>query len=475
MVIKRISWLCLTLLSIVGVVSAQDNACPMLVDSILETVADSCTDLGRNQACYGNNDITTLDLDNNLLDSFTQVGDTEDVLNIASLTTAPFDVDTNTWGVAILSLQANLSDTLPGENVTFVVFGDTEINNAVPSDNQLVSRLSATSTGAINIRTGPSTSYTTAGSLTSGQMITLVARNGNGEWVRFESDEESGWVFASLINVDGDIASLPIVSHDGSQAYTKPIQAFSLKSGVGQPDCEEVPPDGVLLQTPADTVVHFMINGVEVQIGSTAFIQSDGTSVDVHTFEGDVSVTTVGETQQVDPGFMVSADSDSSPSEPEPYDFSDFNGMPTNLLPTSITIPIAIISDNVWHNTGTMVEVGDTLTFFAGGVINFWDFCPSQKVPFGQPDIDCDSLILGPDGGDPRNLSGDIIGSDMSLFPVPSAPPHSLVGRIGSSTFFIGTTATITATDSGMLELRTNDVDNNNLGAFIVATALSAP
>ncbi len=475
MSMKRISWLIVTLMCMVATVSAQTDACPMLVDSILDIVADSCSDLGRNEACYGSNDITTLDFDSNSIESFADVGDTTNMLDIASLATAPFNLDANTWGVAILSLQANLPDTVPGQNVTFVVYGDTQLNNEVIPENQLISSLTATSTGAINIRTGASTSYATDGTLTTGQELTLIGRNGNSEWVQFEREEAIGWVFTSLLNIDGDPSALPIVSNDANQGYSAPMQAFSLRSGIGQPACAEVPPDGVLLQTPSETTVNFLINGVEVEIGSTAFIQSDGTSIDVHTFEGNVSVTSVGETQMVEPGFMTSASFDRPPSEPMPYDFSMVSGLPTNILPTSISIPVAIISDNIWHNTGIMVNAGDTMTFLAGGVINFWDFCTTQKVDFGQPDIDCDSLILGPDGGDPRNLSGEVIGSDMSLFPVPRAPPHSLVGRVGSMIFFIGTSATITATDSGVLELRTNDVDNNNLGAFVVATVLSVP
>jgi hypothetical protein len=78
-------------------------------------------------------------------------------------------------------------------------------------------------------------------------------------------------------------------------------------------------------------------------------------------------------------------------------------------------------------------------------------------------------LVFDPAGGDPVTTSGTILGSDMSLFPVPSAPPHSLVMRIGTSTIFVGHGGDFTATESGTLEFRANDVDLNNVGAFFVS------
>src|SRR5205823_6231693 len=39
------------------------------------------------------------------------------------------DVQAGTWGLSLLKLQANLPDSLPGQNITFLVYGDTSIEN----------------------------------------------------------------------------------------------------------------------------------------------------------------------------------------------------------------------------------------------------------------------------------------------------------------------------------------------------------
>src|SRR5690606_11047902 len=57
-------------------------------------------------------------------------GDILPLNTVESIATEPLDLDTGTWGMSVLKFQANLPDTRPGENVTFVLFGDTYIENA---------------------------------------------------------------------------------------------------------------------------------------------------------------------------------------------------------------------------------------------------------------------------------------------------------------------------------------------------------
>jgi hypothetical protein len=45
------------------------------------------------------------------------------------------DETSSTWGVVMMRLQANLPDTLPGQNVTFLLFGDVELTSAVTEEN----------------------------------------------------------------------------------------------------------------------------------------------------------------------------------------------------------------------------------------------------------------------------------------------------------------------------------------------------
>ena len=65
-----------------------------------------------------------------------------------------------------------------------------------------------TSTTNINVRGGPGTSHGIVGSFRNGEQATAVGRNTAGTWVQMQS----GWVFAQLVRVDGNIMSLSITS-----------------------------------------------------------------------------------------------------------------------------------------------------------------------------------------------------------------------------------------------------------------------
>lgn len=119
--------------------TAQDTntTCPALVEQAIRAVDDACDNLGRNQACYGNVLVNATGENQAELETFTSTGDIVDVTQINTLTTTALNVDAETWGVAVMALQANLPDTLPGQNVLFVLYGDATIENDdqdVPDD-----------------------------------------------------------------------------------------------------------------------------------------------------------------------------------------------------------------------------------------------------------------------------------------------------------------------------------------------------
>ncbi|MEO1288779.1 MAG: thrombospondin type 3 repeat-containing protein [Chloroflexota bacterium] len=113
----------------VAIASAQES-CSALVQDALFAVDDFCSDLGRNQACYGNVDLTAQAQPTATDFTFETLGDVVDVEDIASLELSQLDEDAGEWGVAVMSLQADIPNTLPGQNVTFILFGDVSIENA---------------------------------------------------------------------------------------------------------------------------------------------------------------------------------------------------------------------------------------------------------------------------------------------------------------------------------------------------------
>ncbi len=107
------------------------QTCDELVTTALNAVGEVCSELGRNQACYGNSLIET-EFQPNVEAVFGKVGDIVDLLALKLIKTAPLDENTQTWGVALVKAQANFPETLPGQNVTFLLYGGATIDNVSP-------------------------------------------------------------------------------------------------------------------------------------------------------------------------------------------------------------------------------------------------------------------------------------------------------------------------------------------------------
>lgn len=125
--VHKIGFIVVSLLSIVSLVNAQD-ACPTTVDEAILALNDICFSVGRNQACYGNGDIVAIP-QSGVNINFGVPGDTAIVDDIESMSLSPYDMGVDDWGIALLVLQADLPDTLPGQNVTMLLFGDVSLAN----------------------------------------------------------------------------------------------------------------------------------------------------------------------------------------------------------------------------------------------------------------------------------------------------------------------------------------------------------
>lgn len=119
--------------------------CDQVVTTALETADQSCAKVGRNQACYGNS-LINAELQENAITAFNSVGDISDLFSIKQLTTAPLDPESQVWGIAVLKVQANLPDTLPGQNVTMLLYGDATLEGITPAMKAVTLRTGVTST-----------------------------------------------------------------------------------------------------------------------------------------------------------------------------------------------------------------------------------------------------------------------------------------------------------------------------------------
>lgn len=106
------------------------------------------------------------------------------------------------------------------------------------------------------------------------------------------------------------------------------MQAFPFKTGKHQTSCQNVPNDGILIQTPEGVVkVQLWINEVKIKLGSTAFIQasSEKKTMSVTTLEGAAHVEALGVEQVAVEGTTVTVRIDENlmpvapPSLPKAY------------------------------------------------------------------------------------------------------------------------------------------------------------
>ncbi len=107
------------------------SSCDALIARAMDTAGSACGDVNRNQACYGNNLVhSELRSGSNAL--FNTTGDISPIDALQKIITTPLNETAQTWGIAVLKAQANIPGTLPGQNVTFILFGDAAVDNPTP-------------------------------------------------------------------------------------------------------------------------------------------------------------------------------------------------------------------------------------------------------------------------------------------------------------------------------------------------------
>ena len=91
-------------------------------------------------------------------------------------------------------------------------------------------------TGALNVRSGPSTGYAVTSAAYLGETVTLLGRNSAGDWVKVRlGSGHEGWVNASLIQSSVAISSLGVIGVDTAVVPTATVATYALnvRSGPG--------------------------------------------------------------------------------------------------------------------------------------------------------------------------------------------------------------------------------------------------
>lgn len=292
---NRVSFFALLILSlVVGIIVAQDVLqCDELIENFLEELDENCSEFDMNNACYGLNTLTAefLNADDLPQDYFTKPADIAELLEMSNMTTTVFDPDEPEWGIAVLNIQANIPNTIPGQAVKVLLMGGMELENGVEPDEAFISERSVSLTLAENgvVRYFPRSDSDFVQNIPTGADILADARSTNGLWVRVAYDDIPGWIAVSTLEDSSRdrLVGLPMIDEDTQS----PMQSFYFETGISQARCREAPTI-LVVQGPEDYEVDITANGAQIRIGSTIILRTninagdDSASMEVVTLSG---------------------------------------------------------------------------------------------------------------------------------------------------------------------------------------------
>lgn len=386
----RLTLWILLILSFATAIHAQET-CPAVVQRALENAADNCGETGLNQACYGHIQLSAAGRTDDF--QFEQAGDTADVAAVESISLTALDESSGLWGIALMNLQANLPGTLPGQGVRLLLFGDVSVENAVPP----VTSLTVSASTNTRIRSSPSSATDTniMAGVSAGEAVIANGRTENGEWLRVrytfpQGHEIMGWMAAVVLNGAQERMALPVVEV-GAPVYGQ-MQAFYLTTGIGQSGCAELPPDGLLIQTPQGAgMVDFLINEVRVSLGSTAFLETVDNKLVIALLGGRGVVSAAGVRQFVPAGTMTTVQlSDDgrrpvdAPTFPEPYDFDRLGALPVDVAQPVVLVPEPFTVAEPVAEAEVEAAVVETFAPY-GGLDGVYDMVQGSVTVYVQP------------------------------------------------------------------------------------------
>jgi hypothetical protein len=346
---RLLTGICLLVLCVQATTLAQKVDCPNIVRNALKVADQFCENTRRNEACYGNIVLEAESQPGIQELRFKQPGDRVSVNTIKSLTLSPMDAANQIWGIALMRIQANLPDTLPGQNVTFLLFGNVEIENAVDTNTQPPT-VRITTPRAVNIRKSSSKDALVIGSTKAGDVLIADGRSRDGAWLRVQSNKGIGWIAAGLVQTNDNLQKLAVI--DAAPLALNPMQAFYFRTGVADAPCAEAPDSGILIQTPQGAGrVDLRVNEVDITLGSTVYLEAQPNgNMTIDVLEGQATVSAQGTTVVAPAGTRVIVPLDANlrasgiPSPSQPYNPGRLSVLPVSVLPDTITIAPPLVA-----------------------------------------------------------------------------------------------------------------------------------
>ncbi len=245
------------------------DTCPAFIENALLQLGSNCADMGRNSVCYGYNRVDASFASEVPEDFFAVPSDRAGLVELSTIQTAPLVVEDDRWGIAVMNVQANVPNTLPGTAVTFLLMGDATLTNAVTPENAVIPvdpvAVRVLGNQRVNLRSGAGTNFNVVGLADPNSSLQADGINAGGDWLRVAMEVGYGWIARQLI--DGESAALdalPVITEES----LAPMQAFYFSTGVGTSRCLEAP-EMLVIQGPEEVRVDLNINGTKINLGST--------------------------------------------------------------------------------------------------------------------------------------------------------------------------------------------------------------
>ncbi|MEL6307110.1 MAG: SH3 domain-containing protein [Chloroflexota bacterium] len=357
---QNLLWIPFSLLMSVAVVSAQMAQCAPLILESFEEIGDYCAQLGRNQVCYGH-DLVDAEFNIDTPPEFDTPSDRADVIDLSVLNLQALDLESEEWGIALFNVQADLPETIPGQNVSILAIGNMRVENAVSEEeaHTLDSEIRIEAIVNSNLRDEPDAGSAVMDGVVAGTELVAYGIDDTGNWLRVQREPTPLWISREVIETDGDLSSLPVLTGNNYSA----MQAFRLSSGIGRVNCESIT-EGVIIQTSENTETRLNINGSDIEVGSTVMLTIDDALMRLYVLDGQA---TVNETDGIPAGYAVQTDLDENGDVGIWYGFQEMDdatisqleiymNVPASLLHYPITMPTPVDLTTPWDETTSSDE-----------------------------------------------------------------------------------------------------------------------
>jgi hypothetical protein len=306
-------------------VAAQTD-CPASVLLALARAGAACSGVGRNQVCFGNGESMDYQAFNSVEAVAPLPGTIVDLAGIESISIG--DDEPPEWNVAVLQVQANLSDR-EQRSATLLLFGNVIVENGVPP----LATVRITSSGTLNIRALPESDADILTTLPLRGSATANGRTQDNRWLRVITPNNIlGWASVENLTTEGDPSTLSIV--DATTPFLRPFQVLTIITGSDDALCSGASESGALIQSPnTSSPVELIVNDARLRLAGTAFLQADNLMT-INVLDGYAEVASQGALQYVPAGARLSSD-----SAAQPYDAADLQFLPINNLPHRFPIP----------------------------------------------------------------------------------------------------------------------------------------